>query len=135
MMTREAVEAILKDHELLSQQGWDGAIEAILALVPAPSREGLENILKYDYHLQEWFEDHPEVKRYVLDGAMAWALGQPERRWCEHIVWRDMDRDICTYSGYVFIGNGKSSECLNDANKADDWVLCPVKGCVAPRPP
>ena len=90
---------------------------------PQPSREALEKIFIRHAHR---YPSSIEWENAIKTDLMAWATGQRERVWCEHILWKDY-RKTDSYEGWIFTAsiNGSSKLPLS-------WVICPL--CAAPRP-
>lgn len=94
---------------------------------PAQRKVGREEIEK----IFERWNFHSYLNRGLISDLLAILNGQekePERKtWCEH--WR-------YENGWHFMGahDPKYSAILVGSAYADDWDICPVKGCHAPRP-
>ena len=124
-MTRAAIEAILRKHSRyeMDYQGHPtplvcqvlpALVDDLLALVPTPSRETLEKILDRYWQLGLKRSD-------IVPVLMAWALGQPERRWCKHwMLYLPKDEWQPTPANPL-------ADCANGA-----WTHCPY--CGTPRP-
>ena len=141
MTLRASLEAVLRKH-LQSYHDGRGVVSTLdneqqflddlLAVLPQPSREALEKIINEmfagayikfgsvkdmrDWQGVEW----PKL----LDKLMAWATGQLEQRWCEHIT------------STIFMGQ---TVWLYQAENAPNGVVfglpmdtCPL--CASPRP-
>ncbi len=82
-----------------------------------PKRKQIEEVLRASNIRTQ--EDMKET----VDSILSLLDGQPSKRWCEHIVFRDDKWGI--RSGGVTIFN-------IHACKVNDWKLCPI--CGSPRP-
>ena len=128
MMTRATVEKILIRWRVATMSGptensfafCPQLVNDLLALSPVPSREALEQILKWYFHP---FDDtvmqnlQTQNQGVLIDKLMAWASGQLEREWCEDIRFDE------TSKHWVY---------LNTLHSAELWKFCP--NCSAPRP-
>ena len=123
-LRREVVEAVVDKH--ISPHLWSSfwrknLVDDLLALVPTPSREALEKLLMQWESRIIWNVNFQKGKSVIperLDELMAWASGQPEQRWCEHMSynnghWTLKDRTWAIPSGMT-------------------WQFCPL--CASPRP-
>ena len=93
MLTREAIEQVLKKHKSDYARVYSdtGLIDDLLALQPPePSREALEKIIQK----RKWIgisvvrEAGIESTSFItalLDDLMTWATGPGEPKWCEHM--------------------------------------------------
>ena len=126
MTRREQIEQVLREHGvipgLLTTKFEVGqVIEELTAIPcdhPTPSREVLEQI----WH-QVFTQNKPlaACKQRLFDAILAWATGQPERRWCEHLIW---DAEFQCYRGVA----------TDNVNLTlQGWTRCPI--CSITRPP
>ena len=150
MISREAVERLFDqhNHQYPSARAWrEALIDDLLALVPTPSREGLEKIWDEEYakvqavictdqrtyymepvDRQELGDLHRKWRRHIADRLMAWARGDGERlTWCRHLHYRNMREDEHGRPSGWYATN--KAWCFFYAK---DFKFCPL--CAAPRP-
>ena len=155
-MTRAAIEAVLRKHankpyEYVVRDVWsyrelrpglDALLDDLLALVPTPSREGLEELLEHETSIpfQHGLHGYNEARQWIItpkrliDFIMSWALGQPrEQQWCSHCVW-DTEGDFATATSPLY---HTPHWCFQEPGMKptpvrETWIACPL--CAAPRP-
>ena len=133
--TREAIIQLYYDRS--SSQGHfvhqykSGVIaDTILALYPTPSPErkrvSRENIVDtLNRHIGDGL---PHTEKSLVVDDLCTLLGVEEEKppfWCSHIEWNTCE-DKPKWKMH------KNGWILGD--KLDDWDICPVAGCHAPRP-
>jgi len=72
---------ILEQPEL---QGTSLVGELLTLFPPEPNREALDQLMEEDFAIY-WRDLPSSQKRIVLNRLMAWAAGEGEKSWCEHI--------------------------------------------------
>ena len=115
----ECCETLVEDAEFCKQLAVD-----LLACVPQPSREALTGILHFHKPRCQACQGETPCRKLIAD-LEQWATGQETRpAWCEHWHWEDKGG-----------GGGWYREFPTHFIKAgEDYDLCPVTGCHAPRP-
>ena len=137
---REQVEAVLRANQVVCQTTFatpgttgqmvrDKLVDDLLALLPQPSREVLDDMLCL-LHGTVHDATHGDFRRCrpcqeADKRLMAWATGQEERRWCEHI-----EEKPYLHGATSWRFHGIAS--YHDNENADLWKFCPL--CAAPRP-
>ena len=147
---RAQVEAVLRKHLshvlqgyliqknlTLHPQGEDclrHCLDDLLALQPTPERKEVERLIT------KYADDWKYSRSELVDDLMAWATGEAGRpTWCRHCVWvedGDLGRQGWCYDRRELPDTVKQLHSLADryVKIADEFDLCPVAGCHAPRP-
>ena len=126
---RERLETLFTKHHHCYEPCQD-VLDALVAMWPQPSREGLEKLLAPF----QWYVPchcptppctcgtHELDKDGMVDRLLAWATGEPRRGWCEHWSYRPE----LPHRWYRTEGSQKMMVPLTEMN------FCHV--CAAPRP-
>jgi hypothetical protein len=143
MGLREQFESVLRKHGInVNECGWieldvdhgknhSGLINDLLTCLPQPSRKELEEILDNTTctivdEKMIVIAREGRLGEIFMKKLLAWASGQREQTWCEHIQPDPSDRNfwILTAEGSVY--HQKTLRVWN-------WKFCPL--CATPRPP
>src|SRR3990167_7475799 len=114
MTLRTQFEAVLQKHRTTCDDEWVLAEDSfgrqlpwcrtflndLLACIPTPSREKLEEL--FDYHNYR-YASAEEWRTRFKEAMWTWATGQPAKTWCGHCVWDAANNEwVLTHSADLF---------------------------------